>query len=1529
MKLSPDITLKINPNFVQYVTDELIVFTSGCNIILYDLSEKKQKFILKKNDQRYITFLSVGTIKSSQNLLDIKNQQKSYNQEMSETDNSNEKNDLKDKMICLGEYSDSEECFYLTFIKPANPGTQYQVKSTEKIYKINFCSILNNTNYCISLAQKKSTNKANLSNIFTKISFSKYYSENFICQETIPEELTYCCYNPKNTIELIVCGKGYLRLWNIFINEGSLKEHQQRFLSGKKEKEHNFIKAQFFDKKSFLLIVGTKENMFYIIDSFSVIHEINMCYSFENIYDLNIQNILHFKESYDIGNLKETIDQLNKNDLDAQLKKISLLTSQPLKENKAYSNKKSDDSLLKEDSISMNESSNKMIKSEIINNKKEKDDVFKRLYISKNIDFKDTKINKNNRVQFFELINDNLLLVIYEKDGCCLLYKIDWNKRNIDSESEEEFKKWKVSDSRIIRIAKNIKSIIGFSMYKPKNDIILIVDSHEEYNSKRSNISLLKLKKVILKEKKVATNMINFEYETLNGYFENYNLKFIDLQEKKQNIFIIDSNNNLKIFNLLQNKYILNKQFNEEIISLAINPNFNLLALAFPQKVSIFGKLSDDIVPFCDLDVEDPLVQWNEKGDYLVICGVNKIIRKQKTYCLYFVDNKYFNTINVFENLLYKIKLMKFFDNDKYLFCLSSNSLIIGMCLRINDDSISTHEFNDNVASNKFKMIYMHNPKGKNYRDIEFDSKLGLVVALEDNSNKMYIMSILNDKKKNRTYYKNYNIFIEVNCNLTTIKIIKDLQVLIGGNNLGSINIYRWPFIDYDIDEVKNINDNLLFSINIDLYPIYKIISFRNYNNFICTTDNNHIYLLNLLLQKNTQIYSSFEYFKKNYKPQLEIIIPPYDMYESNLDDIIQKEVNVYILNKAMEKLKIYMDEDIEGMNDLCKLEANNMETEIKKSTDNEVLKFENITNEIVELKKQMALDTEKALDEMKNNIKSADEKYKNKIGLYDEEIERLKNEFQSIKDAIEEKYNLEAEQQRIDYEKVLDDYNQKYKKLKEETYKSLNSLVNISTEYDEATDKIVSDYKTLIQNLDQKIQITSVNNDIILKEEKEKLKEEKILEEKHKEKLEQKVKDSDKLIEKNVEIKQSIINVTQRTITFQEQLLETEKNLVKIDKKLEDLIVKNKHLEQIRFVLEHRMTSLEKEKAPLEGQCAFLENQKNKLTEEFNKIILQINKNNQELENKQSQLRASLIQNYEVHDQKNYVETKLIQLKHDTEQFLMNYQDSDEEKTLNENKANSVALNFKALYDKYFQYPIDDELTNFQFFNQKLQEQTDKEGIANNFDLIMRNKAEEKLATEKTKVEELIEAKERGFKRIQNENTVLITECNRLRKNLHEIYMHVIDIEQRFEALTNIDPKVSKSEIVRQIKEFIKITHEKIKENYSQSKKELAQPKNKKLKRISLNLANKTIGSKNSKNNTGLNTTRKSKINGRKYLQTENNALNNNNFEEEMKINLNTEGNAYVIFPEIKKGGNTSKEDNSNSKRNTRNKIGVSLPAI
>ena len=716
------------------------------------------------------------------------------------------------------------------------------------------------------------------------------------------------------------------------------------------------------------------------------------------------------------------------------------------------------------------------------------------------------------------------------------------------------------------------------------------------------------------------------------------------------------------------------------------------------------------------------------------------------------------------------------------------------------------------ISSNYFKLIFSSNFKNAKITGFDYDPILKILIAVDPFNKIAHIVGTKNDKKIKSQY----------SSNLTKIKLIKELNILIGGDTSGIIQIFSWPLRNYETSlKNGNIYDNLLSTLNQDLGSITSLINFKNYSSIITTTSNNCIYVNDLLISKDSD-FRKIEYFQKGIKPQIEMFVSPYILYDIKTEDIITKEKYVELMDKAKEVMKSVMDENIKEIENAHLNELDTMKNNLNQNTNDEHNKFLVIEEEINKLKVTMSEELEERKKEMDNDKRIYKNKCDEKIELYDNEIERLQRELHQIKTDIENKYNTEGNSQREFYDNIMTEYNTKFEQLKKETTLSLNKLVNLSCEYNEATDQIVKDYKQLVADLDNKMSSTKEKNKQILLEKNIRLEEAKKQEDEHKSKLEEKIRDSDKLIEKNVEIKQSIINATQRTITFQEQLLETEKNLVKIDKKLEDLVIKNKHLEQIRFVLEHRMTSLEKEKTPLEGQCNFLENQKNKLTEEFNKIILQINKNNQELENKQSQLRASLIQNYEVHDQKNYVEAKLIQLKTEIEQFLQNYQNPDEEKSLNENKATKVALNFKQFYDKYFANTIEDELLNYQYYSQKLQEQTDKDSIANNFDLIMRNKAEEKLIAEKRKVEELKLVKENGFKRIQSENTILITECNRLRKNLHEIYMHVIDIEQRFENLTNINPKLSKNDIVAQIKAFIKITHEKIKANYAATKKSM-----------------------------------------------------------------------------------------------------------
>ena len=1329
--------------------------------------------------------------------------------------NTNNNFDIKDILICTGEYSDKENLFYITVTKPGTNIYQYIIKSTEQNWIVNFATVLNNSQYCVSLSKKKDDKKN--STVQSKISFMRYSSETFISQETVPEDLIYCGYNPKNTIELILCGKGYLRLWNVFINEGALKEHQQRFLRGKQEKEKTFIKAQFFDKKPFLFIVGTLENVFYIIDSFQVIHELNVNYSFENIYDLNLQNLINNDEDEEeIIQLKEKIDSINKNNIDVKLTDIITLSSDVVKA--------SDDDDYANKSKKINVNSNKTNYNGIfgfnndINNfgKTSKDEVFKRLYKTKKEEIKDEKIVRDNPVKFFELINDNLLYVIYANDGCSLLYKIEWNKANKDDIYDSSQKKWKADECRIVRIAKNIKNIYGYSMYKPNNDLILIVETFPKKSIKdkinvKPLISLYKLRKIILKEQNnTPQHSLTFEYELFNGFFDSTEIKFIDFDEKKQNIYLINKNNVLTCFSILNSEYVLNYPLNNEVISLAVNSTNNLIAIAFTNKVCIYGNLKNECYLYSDIAVDNSVIKWSIKGDFLVIGAKSNAAKDM--YSVYFIETENFETFDVIENITSKIEEIKLIDNDKYLFIRLSSSFIAGMYLNIYNDSEAMIEIAGKViSSNYFKLIFSSNFKNCSISNFDYDPILKTLIAVDSSNKHLHAVTMKNEKKTKSIY----------SSDLTVIKLVKELNILIGGDERGIIHIFSWPLKNHDMSvKTWNIYDNLLSSLNLDLCSISTLINFKNYSSIITATSGSSIYVNDLLISKDSD-FRKFEYFQKSIKPQIEIFMNPYIMYGIKKDQIIKKEKNGEMLQKARDVLKSTMDENIKELENVHLNELDTMKNNLNQNTNDERNKYILLENELNQLKEEMTKELEERKKEMINDKRIYQNKCKDKIELYNSEIDRLQKELQKIKTDIENKYNTEGDSQKEFYDKIMTEYNAKFEQLKKETKKSLDNLVNLSCEYNDATDQIVQDYKMLVENLDKKMNVTKEQNKKILNEKNNRLEAAKKQEDEHKSKLEEKIKDSDKLIEKNVEIKQNIINATQRTITFQEQLLETEKNLVKIDKKLEDLIIKNKHLEQIRFVLEHRMTSLEKEKAPLEGQCNFLESQKNKLTEEFNRIILQINKNNQELENKQSQLRASLIQNYEVHDQKSYVESKLIHLKKEIEQFLQNYQSTDEEKTLTENKATKVALNFKLFYDKYFSNSLEDELLNYQYYNQKLIEQTDKDGIANNFDLIMRNKAEEKLISEKKKVEELKLIKENGFKRIQNENTILITECNRLRKNLHEIYMHVIDIEQRFETLTNINPKLSKSDIVAQIKEFIRITHEKIKANYAQSKKE------------------------------------------------------------------------------------------------------------
>ena len=197
---------------------------------------------------------------------------------------------------------------------------------------------------------------------------------------------------------------------------------------------------------------------------------------------------------------------MNTHDIDNKLKELNILTSN---ENKDKFNS------IENGNFSQSESYNSSKTEAKVENPDDKNDVFQRLYKGKEDDTNDGKIERTNKVKFFELLNDNLLFVIK------------------DEQNEEDFRNWNAYENRVIRIAKNIKTITNFSINKSSNDIILMVDSYVNKNKKGIiSTSLFKMKKVVINDKH-NPNMIIFDDKLFTGYFEHRPIKMYDLNEKR------------------------------------------------------------------------------------------------------------------------------------------------------------------------------------------------------------------------------------------------------------------------------------------------------------------------------------------------------------------------------------------------------------------------------------------------------------------------------------------------------------------------------------------------------------------------------------------------------------------------------------------------------------------------------------------------------------------------------------------------------------------------------------------------------------------------------------------------------------------------------------------------------------------------------------------------------------------------------------------------------------------------------------
>jgi len=632
----------------------------------------------------------------------------------------------KDPFICLGEYYKETNKNQISVINIFDNSIQYILSNKDNRsynWKIIFARILKGSSNCVSLAKKDSNQ------LQSKLAFWKFTQEQFLSEVIIDEDVRYCSFNPKNTYELVLCGKNYLRLWNVFINQGILREHPQRFLKSKQEKDYTFINIDYFnDRKAFTYIVGTLENVIFVIEGFIVIAKIHCGYLKENIFELNLQNFITVND--------ENVDDDNSNNKNMNASRSMISHTNNFKDNDSKYKSLSQEELLtehKKKNYSNINSINPLNKTKNNFNVGHTDDISSLNYCNSNTSF--------NPLRCVKLVGNNQILVTFQNDSISYIYtKMERDIKNAvfkkeEGPSEENSnnynRKGVQEEIKVERLANNIKQIINVSINEDGSKIIYLVEVYGKNIRNETTLRLLLFNKKGYK--------IIFEKEIFRNFISSLKLKKFEINEKKQNFFTLNENNLLKCFDFRNSSFLLQHQFKDEPIEVVSCPNNNIIGISFKNRFSLFFLLKEKITPFMDFDILNSNGKFSEKGEILVISGCNPL---NKLYSIMFLDAFNFNIIQCIENVKFRVKKFIFMDNDKYLFVLFENSFVRGYSLHLDSLSINLMQrFKDrskSVSSSFINLFYKHSPKG-DYHDFDYDFKYDLLVVAIKNQEKVYI----------------------------------------------------------------------------------------------------------------------------------------------------------------------------------------------------------------------------------------------------------------------------------------------------------------------------------------------------------------------------------------------------------------------------------------------------------------------------------------------------------------------------------------------------------------------------------------------------------------------------------------------------------------------------------------------------------------------------------------------------------------------------------------------------------------------
>eukprot|EP01022_Parablepharisma_sp_SALTPOND_P021410 TRINITY_DN4214_c0_g2_i1.p1 TRINITY_DN4214_c0_g2~~TRINITY_DN4214_c0_g2_i1.p1 ORF type:complete len:1332 (-),score=238.62 TRINITY_DN4214_c0_g2_i1:10010-14005(-) len=846
-------------------------------------------------------------------------------------------------------------------------------------------------------------------------------------------------------------------------------------------------------------------------------------------------------------------------------------------------------------------------------------------------------------------------------------------------------------------------------------------------------------------------------------------------------------------------KQISNTWFETDLNDVALHPAGHQMAVGANEGIRIFYVLEDEAKLAVDISGKQCMAVQYSHGGHWLAAGF--------AYQVYVIDPNTFETKFVLGPHRSTVTRLSWTPNDYSLTssCRGGTAFVWSSRFEIytaDAQNLAITEQSEEgqskaLQSNKYEFVRQNIQFTGAIYDDEYDL---LVVVGADR-----VMEMLTDKA-NKQYLK-YKF--EEHMIPTCMCLCKESQVLLVGTNVGVVRAFLWPLppkgapeIYFDFHDYK-VHAGEITGLKISADSGYVITSSKDGTVAILKTTE----LWEGAGDTGTGGAALSPDKKRKLKKELGAGGVRAKVHETMdslslsmrhaLRDMMEKIERLKEEKKGAEEMA---EERIHSLRKELDREVAQLKTTHVKALDEEHNAYRRLQEQYEAECRRAENEKARILEEHNKELEEMDEKHKKEqriaFDLNNEKIELLEKQKAEFRDEIDGIQRSLKDQ----LEKIEATYQSKYDELKAQHNELLKRLKIDGIKFEEALEQCEQEYEKEIENIKKAfytdLRVARDNNEVLKKDI---------------EKAEKDIKETTKTMEETKEQKKSYqekaeelkikkAQLETKVKEVEEQLKQRELIIREKEKEIKNLRNTNSHLENFRFVLDHKIISLKDEKLPMEEQIKNLEKQVNEMyqelereTETTRKLIEDKKSCEAKLENAKVQIK---VQSEEVHITKRRLE-------------LLQY---DMINVLKE-PVDAWPSSLTKVYSTYFgteegiNVPENLILKRGERLSIELKEpkgKKDEETTRVRDELVKhREWLENKLKSVKRDSGKREMEKTDLIKKLQRQNTELINDANKLRRDYDNLKVKVKQLEEKFKELTGIS-LTNVEDIEKEIKKFI-----------------------------------------------------------------------------------------------------------------------------